>query len=710
MSWDYDRKRHTLEVPTTELIRALSHRSDPGIAFRIFRSVTIIFFTVTILSTVAVVGWLKTLGVFDDQTHLLTSITAYHPSDNSVVFDRDGRKIGEYFDEYHVFVPYAELPPLLLKAIVAIEDRNFFSHEGIDLKGIVRAAISSLRGGEYRQGASTLTQQLVRNFLLSREKTINRKIREIALSVQLERILPKEKILETYCNSMFLGNGSYGVGAAAQRYFGRTLSELQPHELALLAGLFQSPSRFNPKRSPELAKRRQKLVIQAMYRSRFISREQALTMINAPLNYADYTPVNASVAPYFIDYVRDSVDQLLATGGVKNRGLRIYTTLDTNMQNLAQLTIQESAEHLTRVESWINRPLKWRKPMTSDEKPPGIEVAMLSVDPQSGEILTMIGGRDYNQSQFNRAVSAMRSPGSGFKPVVYSLAIDNGYKWSDMFYVSPISINGYRPKNYEDEFFTETTLIRAFYRSMNTVAVEIGTKLGLPTILEHARKMGVKSTLKEEPATILGSSEVNLLDMARVYSTFANKGKMVETTAIRRIESRSGEVLYEAPAVQDRTTQAISEQLAYVMTDAMRSVFRHGTAAYFAEMSNFSAGKTGTSNDSVDNWFNGFSSNLTTIVWVGTDDQSPMKKPASGATAALPIWHSFTQKAQALRKPEPFRVPGGITAIRIDPRLGTRSGSGVLAYFLRGKEPARFTSDLQESASGSGVRRDLFSH
>jgi penicillin-binding protein 1A len=535
-------------------------------------------------------------------------------------------------------------------------------------------------------------------------------VREIVLAIQLERMLPKSKILEIYCNSMFMGNGSYGVGAAAQRYFGRKLAELQPHELALLAGLFQSPSRFNPKKSPELAKRRQKLVIQAMYRARAITREQALTMINAPLNYSDYSPVNASVAPYFIDYVRDNVDQLLAGGSIKNRGLRIYTTLDSQLQALANGTIMGMENHFARVESWVNKPKLWRRPIGEIVAPTRAEVAMLSVDPRNGEVLAMVGGRDYAKSQFNRAASALRSPGSGFKPVVYSLALDNGYRWSDMFYVSPISVNGYRPKNYEDEFFTETTLIRAFYRSMNTVAVEIGTKIGLPTIISHAQKLGIKSTVKEEPATILGSSEVTVMDMARVFSSFANRGKAVDSVAITRIETRDGDILYQAPPLADRTVDAMSEQISYIMTDAMRSVFRHGTAAYYASMSDYSAGKTGTSNDSVDNWFNGFSTNLTTVVWVGTDDRSPMKKPASGATAALPIWHEFTSKAQLLRKPEPFRVPSGVSAVRIDAKHGNRSGGGILAYFLRGKEPTRGQSDLQESPTGETIRRDLFSH
>jgi len=711
MTWNYDKNRHTLEVPTSELEKALRFRSEPGVSYRIFRAVAFIAGVLFVIGSIAAYGWLSALGVFDSQDHLLSAITSRHPSDNTIVFDRDGNKIGEYFDQYHVYVPYEEIPEMLVKAIVAIEDRSFFQHPGIDLKGILRASMSVIRGGSYNQGASTITQQLVRNLLLSREKTIDRKVKEVALSLQLEKRLSKEKIIEAYCNAMFLGNGAYGVGAAAQRYFGRNLNELKTHELALLAGLFQSPSRFNPKKSPELAQKRQRMVIGAMYQSRFITRKDTIRLLREPLVYAEYIPINASLAPYFVDHVRELTDDLAGSSSVENRGWRIYTTLDSTLQKIANETPKEMDDHFFRSEKWLNRPVVKRRFAGPELPKHELELGLVSVDPRTGEVLSMLGGRDYRISQFNRATTSLRSPGSGFKPVVYSLALDSGKKWSDVYFVSPVSVNGYRPKNYDDEFLTETTMLRAFFRSMNTIAVEMGSDLGIPAIIDHAIKLGVRSNLKVEPATILGSSEVTMLDLSRLYSSIANQGKLVDTIAIRKITTRGGATVYEAPSVEARTTHALTPQIAYLMTDAMRNVFRHGTANAFSDWGDFAAGKTGTSNDSEDNWFNGFTPDLVTIVWSGNDDHITMNRPASGATIALPIWTHYMEKVKQVRKFDRFRIPSGVSSVKIDPVYGYRSTGGVSAYFLRGTEPRRSSSELERKPEDTGESfRDLYSH
>ena len=399
----------------------------------------------------AALGWLYSLGIFSYSENDLKAITEYVPMDNSVVYDKDGQKIGELFSSYYIFTPLNEIPETMIQAVVAIEDRRFETHLGIDPVAIFRALITVLREKKMSQGASTITQQLVRNILLSREKTIERKIKEIALSLMLETKLDKDKILEIYMNALFLGNGAYGVNAAAYRYFGKAIHKLEVHEHALIAGLFQSPSAYNPHRFPKRAKSRQKKVIISMAKAGFISVKQAKEEIKKKLEYLPYTPLNGKIAPHFIDYIQERTNEILK-GNVKNRGLRIFTTLDQKLQKIAQESIVKS--HLFLESSKVHL-------LNRDKlKEARVEAAILSTDPRNGNILAMVGGRDYKTSQFNRTVHAKRSPGSSIKPIVYSLALREGHKWSDVHYVSPVAVKDYRPKNYsEDSFLTETTLI-----------------------------------------------------------------------------------------------------------------------------------------------------------------------------------------------------------------------------------------------------------
>ena len=699
------RNKNYYEVNLNELHKALSGFGNrPTLLRRIVRTSILSLVVVSLFGVVAAIGWVKELRLFEAHDEILSVITSHRPSDNSVVFDKEGEKIGEFFNRYHLFVPYEKLPKFLIQSIVATEDRNFFIHPGIDVKGILRAAVAVVKGGQYSQGASTITQQLVRNFLLTREKTLHRKAKEIALSLQLERKLSKKKIIEIYCNSMFLGNGAYGVGAAAHRYFGKKIGELKNHELALLAGLFQSPSRYNPKRNPTAAKTRQKTVIRSLYHEHVISRRTALNLIKRPLVYSDYTPLNQTIAPYFVSYVRSRVPELIGHDGLENRGLRIFTTLDRKLQEKANETFIEKEEHFNWIDTQIVQK-RWIK----DAPPPRSEAAMLSIDPKLGEILTMNGGRDYEASQFNRAAGSLRSPGSGFKPVIYSLGLDQGKTWADLAFVSPIAVNGYRPKNYKDQYLTETTLIRAFYLSLNTTAVEVGSELGINNIIEHATNLGVKSTLKAEPGTILGSSEVTMLDMGRVYSTFANNGTLVDPIAILRIESRSGKVLYEAPKIEERSRAVLTPQVNYLMIDAMRHVFSRGTATRGRQFASIAAGKTGTSNESQDNWFFGITPELVTLVWAGTDDHSTMTRATTGSSAALPVWITFMEKALADGQGIPFQKPSGVRTVRIDPKFGNRSSKGILVNFISGTEPGKRKSDL-ENVSITGRHRAIFAH
>ena len=676
---------------------------------RVLRTMFVLGLAITIGGGIFGYLWVSELGLFDVTDDQLSTIVNLKPEDNSLVYDRDGKKIGEFFNTYNIYIPYNKLPKNMIDAIIAIEDRNFWTHEGFDPKGIMRAALSKLKGDRIEQGASTITQQVVRHYLLPKEKTIQRKLKEISLSWHLEKKLTKEKILEIYVNNMFLGNGSYGVGAASFRYFGKPLNKLKLNEMALIAGLFQSPSRYNPSRHPKLAKKRQTLVLKSMYAAKMLNFPQTQKNIKEKLEYKDYQPINTTTAPYFIDYIKDQSQTILKAQGknVDSQGLRIYTTIDTKMQRLAEDAIAESKELLDQAQSRVGQV----KDNKGKVKQATLEAAVLSVDPKNGEILTMVGGRDYAKTKFNRTYQAMRSPGSAFKPIVFGLALEKKMKWSDVIYVSPVSINNYRPHTPDEDFLTETTMMRAFYRSMNTPTIEIGQKLGLGPVVEHAKKLGVRSPVKEEFGSMLGSSDLTMMDLARVYAAFANEGNLVEQISIRKIVDRDGKVLYKAPEVSQRTTRVMSPQIAYLMTQGMRAVLSMGTGYTSAKLSGIAAGKTGTSNDAADNWFCGYTNNHVAITWVGTDEHAPIQGDVTGGKLALPIWDRYLTKSFDIRKPLGFRAPSGLTTTFIHPKFGNRSPQGVRMYFLRGNEPEADSSALEVlSQSNETSYRNLFVH
>jgi penicillin-binding protein 1A len=699
-------RSHASRQPPTSSGSPRRLAKRPSLAWRLVRIAAMVFFIAGLGAAGAAYSWLDAVGVFDVSPERLDAIAKHKSADNTLVFDRDGQKIGEFFDSYHVYVPYKELPKSFVQALIAIEDRTFWTHPGYDLKGMARAGWASIKGGHAEQGASTLTQQLVRNFLLTPEKTAQRKILEIAYAIQLEKRLKKERILELYANSLFLGNGSYGVGAAALRYFGKPAAELEPHEAALIAGLYQLPSRYNPSRYPKRAKKRQERVIRAMRDSGMIDAKTAKAMIAKKLEYKEYKPLNTQFAPYFVDYVKEKSKELLDSKKVKvdGQGLRIYTTIDVKLQKLAEEAVAASAPLLDTARERTQR-LK-----TADGKivPATLEAAILTTDPQTGEILAMVGGRDYARTKYNRTWQALRSPGSAFKPVVYSLALQKKWKWSDVIYVSPVTINNYRPHTPDEDYLTETTVLRAFYRSMNTPTIELGEKLGLGPVIEQARKLGIRTPIKEEFGSLLGSSDTTMLDLARMYSTFANQGKVVEQVAITKILDRRGKTLYQAPGLAERTKEAISPQIAYLMTQGMRAVLAMGTGFTAAHLSGVAAGKTGTSNDATDNWFAGYSRTLTSIVWVGTDEHASIHGDTTGGKLALPIWDRYMTKAFELRKPGGFPAPPGIVTTVVHPKFGNRSPDGVRMYFLRGNEPPADSSALEALSQSADGYRDVF--
>ena len=654
--------------------------------------------------------WLKSIGVFNLNENRIGLLANYTYEDNSIVFDRENNKIGEFFDRYHVFVPFSDLPSHFVAALTAIEDGSFYSHPGVDLKAIVRAAIARIRTGRFAQGASTITQQLVRNTIILNEKTVERKILEIAWALEVEKHISKEKILEIYTNSMFLGNGSYGVGAAAHRYFGKNIKDISPAESALIAGLFQSPSRFNPTKYPQRAKKRQLKVIEAMRKKGLITQEEADAIASEPLVYQEYKYVNAQSAPWFVDHVRENLIKLKIREPSlgKQKGLRIHTTLDSKLQALAERSIRWYDPRLSEVESRTGRHLDTGSNAWKQSR---VEASMLVTDPRNGDILAMVGGRDYRKSQFNRTTSAMRSPGSAFKPIVYTQALLQGFKWSDMIYVSPINIENYRPKNMEDDYLTETTMMRAFYRSMNSPTIEIATKVGLTPIIELAKSMGIQSPIKHEYGSAIGSSDVTMMDLARMYGTYATGGDLTEIGPITKITNADGELLWERAPIATRKTRVLNSKISYLMTQGMRAVLTSGTAHKSAALAQYAAGKTGTSNENSDNWFCGYTPDLVSIVWAGTDENTPIMANVSGSALALPIWDQFITNSFAVRAPKSFDRPEGITEATIHPLYGHRVNGGARMFFLSTNEPMETSSALESIENKStGTYRNVFRH
>lgn len=614
-------------------------------------------------------------SIADEQSYALDSIINHRDKDNTRIYSSDGKVIAEVFSEFSVYVPYEDIPQIMIDAVIAIEDRNFFQHSGLDLKAVFRALVENLKQKKITQGGSTITQQLVKNYSLTRERTLRRKVKEMFLAFELERILPKEQILAIYLNNLYLGNRAYGIGAAAGRYFGLPLAKLNAAELVMIAGLFRAPNKDNPLRSLARAKQRQQQVLQALLASGKISADKKHTIEQMPLRFKDYVPQRLNIAPYFVDHVIKEAERILNVASIKGQGYRIHTTLDLEKQ----LQANKVAKDIDKI--------------TANAE--GMEMGLLSVNPRNGHILAMIGGRDYQQSKFNRTTQALRQPGSAFKPIVYSYALLKGIAWSDLAFVAPVSVDEYRPREQRNEIMRETTLYRSFYKSLNLPVIELGNKLGIKRITKYAQKFGIKTKLKDELGTVLGSSEIRMNEMANIYSVFANAGKLTSQSAITKISDRHGDILYELKPEKDRTDTIINAQISFLITSAMQDVFHRGTASRYRRFHTWAAGKTGTSDGARDNWFCGFSNDVVTVVWLGKDSNTVSGRNAYGSTVALPIWAAYMAKVVDVRARQGFDVPDGVVAARVNPRFGNIDAKGVRMYFLHGKLPTNKRSPYQ---------------
>ena len=542
-----------------------------------------------------------------------------------IIKDANGEIVDRYGDVKGKIVDVTALPPHITQAVLAIEDRRFYQHWGIDAKGIARAFIVNIQQGGFVQGGSTITQQLAKNLFLSRDRTLKRKIQELILAIQLERELTKDEILSAYLNRVYLGNGAYGIDAAARVYFNKSAQEINIREAATIAGLLKAPSRFAPSNNPEKSAARTKTVLRSMVDAGYIEQHEIVTYLQAP-PAPRRKPSSGQSVRYFTDYIVSQIDDLI---GEFSDDIIVETTLDS--------TIQEEMEQA------ITRALLKYSQEREVEQGAGIVMRL------DGSIKAMVGGKDYNQSEFNRVTESRRPPGSSFKPFVYLSALENGWYINSIITDEPIESGRYRPRNFGHKYYGDVTLFEALTLSLNTVAVNLMRAVGPDTVIHTTRRLGITADLEPNLSTALGSSGVPMLQMTTAYATLGRGGLAVEPYSIVKIVNKDGDILYQRE--QPKKNRRVVEQHHIIqLTAMMQSVIQNGTGRA-AAIPYPAAGKTGTSQDFRDAWFIGFTTKYAGGIWFGNDDNSPTKR-LTGGSAPAQVWRDVMLKAQAKAAPQ----------------------------------------------------------
>ena len=529
----------------------------------------------------------------------------------------DGSVLATRGEQAGANVSLKDLPPYLPKAFIAIEDRRFYSHYGVDPIGILRAAVANVLHRGVSQGGSTLTQQLAKNLFLTQERTLQRKLQEVELALWLERKHSKAEILELYLNRVYFGSGAYGVEAAAQRYFGKPARNVTVAEAAMLAGLVKSPSRLAPNRNPEGAAKRAQTVLTAMADAKFITDAQAQASIGHP-SY-NVKAAGAGTINYVADWIGEVLDDLI---GQVDQNIVVETSIDARLQSVAEASI---------IDELAAKSVKFNVS----------QGALVAMTPD-GAVRAMVGGRNYAESQYNRAVTAKRQPGSAFKPLVFLTAIEAGLTPETIRQDAPLDVKGWKPENYTHEYFGSVTLTQALSMSLNTVAVRLGLEVGAKNVVRTAHRLGISSKLEANASIALGTSEVSLTELVGAYAPFANGGQGATPHVVLKIRTAEGKVLYARPA--DRLGQVIDTRAVGMMNSMMQETLLSGTARKAELPGWMAAGKTGTSQDFRDAWFIGYTANLVTGVWLGNDDNSPTRK-ATGGGLPVEVWTRFMKAA-----------------------------------------------------------------
>ena len=616
------------------------------------------------------------------------ALESYRPSITTRVYSDSHQLLAEFFVENRTPVILTNVPDVLIKALVATEDTRFYSHRGLDYRGIARALYRNVRSGKILEGGSTLTQQLAKVLFLTPERSYLRKIKEMALALKIEQRYTKQEILTLYLNQIYFGSGAYGVESAAQTYFGKPAKDLSLAECALLAGIPRSPKYYSPFKSRESAVNRRTHVLNRLVATGTITEAQAREATRIPLpTQPTVQHKGPAPAPYFVEYIRQKVEERFGSSILYSGGLNIYTSINTTLQGHAE---QALTTGLAKLEPKLDRKHKHLQPL---------QAAIVVMDPATSHILAMVGGRDFSKSQFNRAWQALRQPGSAFKPIVYATAVERGFSATDTLNDTPMTIKVDAKKTWTPENFTRTyqgevTIRKALTQSLNIPTVRLISKIGIEETIRYARTLGIKSPLKAVLPLALGSSDVTLLELTSVYSVFANGGIRLDPVAILSITDSSGRVLSSGDPLP---VQAMKPETAYIITNLLKGVIERGTGWKARELSRPVAGKTGTTNDYRDAWFIGYTPSLVAGVWVGFDDQRSLGSKATGSRAALPIWLDFMKQAHQNQESTDFSVPNGILFRNVDPRTGLLSTErcklSLREAFLPGTEPRKFCEE-----------------
>ncbi len=730
------------------------------------------------------------------------------------IYSQDNLLIAQFGDKKRTPITIDQVPKPMIDAFLAAEDDRFYSHPGVDYRGLLRAALQLLLTGKKKQGGSTITMQVTRNFLLTPEKTYTRKIKEIILAFKIEREFSKDEILQLYLNKIYLGHHAYGIAAAAQVYYGKSLSELNLAEQAMIAGLPKAPSKYNPVTNAPRAKQRRDYILRRMLDLGYISRQDYQENVELPITAKLHRQKTEVAAPYVAEMVRTEIVREYGDQAYTS-GLKVYTTIQGPLQKAADNALRTALHdydrrhgyrgHLTpdnpeqallhsrtvgdtqpalveevddkgataRLKDaaritipWEN--IQWAKQSgirkrrgsthqstASIIKPgdlirvrelengtwaltqvPQVDGAIVALDPNNGAILALSGGFDFRRNKFNRVTQAKRQPGSGFKPIIYTTALEEGFTPASIINDAPIVIadptqeSEWRPENYSRKFFGPTRLRIGLIKSRNLISIRLLRKLGVSRVIATAERFGLKpEQLPRSLSLALGSGYANPLQMARIYAVFANGGFLVDPHLIDRVEAPDGDILYQAfPKIacptcsenldsgNEYAPRIISPQINFLMNSLLRDVVQRGTATKAKQLGRKDlAGKTGTTNQQRDAWFNGFvTATIAATAWVGYDDSRPLGSRETGGKAALPMWIYFMEKALQDVPEQPLTPPEGIIQAYIDPRSGLRaapdSKSGIWEYFQKGLAPSDFSyrESVQTRQGGAAPVETLF--
>jgi penicillin-binding protein 1A len=640
----------------------------------------------------------------------IAEIYAWEPKQSTKILDRDGELIDELFQERRTPVDIEDLPAHVPQAFVAIEDKRFYEHGALDLRRLASVGVRTLLSASYQGGGSTITQQLARNMFeeqIGFERALTRKLKEAKVSMELEEVYTKDQILEAYMNQVNYDHGWRGIETASQNYFGKPATQIDPAEAALLAAIVNRPAYYNPLKNPEGARSRRNLVLALMADQGYLSEAEAQQWSQAPLPEERKGTVVGVNAPYYVEWVREVLDDRFGPR-LYSGGLRVQTTLDMDIQRAARAAMEEGWD---RLEEAGARGPKFAAVMddggTEGAETQYIQGAFVALDPSTGAIRALIGGRDFGDSKFNRATQAVRQPGSTFKPFVYLAALESGIPASHVMYDAPLMVemeNGevYSPDNYDPEFRGPLTLRDALKWSVNTIAVKLGLEIGIETAAQTARRMGIRTEIPPYPSTAIGAAGVIPLQLAEAYATIANAGVHVQPWGIERVTDAEGRVLWEP---RRPAPEPVVDSLATaILRDMMRTVVDNGTGynARNPQLGNLpyevpAAGKTGTTNDHTNVWFAGFTPDLVAVTWFGFDRPKRIVAGATGGSYGAPVFGQFMRalyygEDREFEIPPAWTMPSAVTTRRVDRTTGKLANewceaNAYVEYYIPGTEP-----------------------